>query len=78
MNFAKKIKENEELFNQLIEDLINEKLTEYDDLVRAAQRSLGRERSDYLEDAKGVMTTIEDLLTQLDGDMIRITTEKAQ
>lgn len=71
-------KETDELYNAMIEELIDTKLTEYDDVCRAISRSYGKEKADYIEDAKGIMTTIEDLLSELDENPVIIITEKAQ
>lgn len=74
-NFNKDIE-----LEKLIESLLSEKLIEYDDIVKQIELTIGKERADYIEDLKGISTTIEDLLNELpnkDGE-IKIVNGKVQ
>ena len=55
----------DELLEELINELLDQKLEEYDDTVRQIEKSIGSTRNAYISDLKGIVTTIEDLLTQL-------------
>lgn len=58
--------EKDRVMEQLISDLLDEKLDEFDDTIRAIQKeSNKKEKEALIEDLKGISTTIEDLLAEL-------------
>lgn len=51
---------------ELIESMLDQKLNEYDDLVRAITKEVDtKEKAELIEDLKGISTTITDLINEL-------------